>query len=92
MRNSLHIEASNATSNQTKLTNMKTYKLIQKNQFKFQIKSGSKVYENIIAAGGGWSQGCRIFDTVDQAVQNWIESIESFADSCGKEITITVSA
>jgi hypothetical protein len=67
-----------------------TYTLKQKNQFQFQIKSGSKVLEKICSAGGGWHSACHIWDTVDQAVENFITSREDFCSAMGQEIKIEI--
>lgn len=72
---------------------MKTfnYTLRQKNEFKFQIKDGRKVLDDINKFSDGWGCMCRHFDTVEQAVEAWIASREEFSEACGHEIKINVT-
>jgi len=75
------------TDNETKTVQ---YKLKQKSKFEFQIKSGAKVLEKIVSVNDGWHSACRVWDTVEQAVDNFKTSREDFCESMGQKIKIEI--
>lgn len=66
------------------------YKLVKKNQFTFQIKNGRKVMETFRSVSGGWANTCQIFDTLEMAIENYVELVESFAESMGNPVQIKI--
>jgi hypothetical protein len=56
-------------------------KLFQKNQFQYQIKNSRKVLDKIVSVKGGWYTGCKIFETIELAVEYQRFLIESQANA-----------
>lgn len=57
------------------------YKLRKANDFKYQIKDGRNVVENIIKASGQWAVCCKLFPTIEMAVSYFSVSREEFLNA-----------
>ena len=58
-----------------------TYKLRRVNEFKYQVKDGRKVIENIHKVSGQWSAAHKLFPTIEEAVIYLVESLENMYSS-----------
>lgn len=68
-----------------------TLKLKQKNDFKYQIKNGAKVLNDIVKVSDGWHSACRLHETLDLAVEYARNSLEEAYCAFGKEIKVVIS-
>lgn len=65
-------------------------KLKQKSRYEWQLKEGAKVREKIIAVSGGWATCCKIFDTLERAIEYARCSREEMLSAFGADIRVLV--
>ena len=67
-----------------------TLRLIRKNEFAYQLKSGARVLEKFTSVSGQWANTCQLFDTIDEAVRFYVNSAENLSDSLDRPIKINI--
>ena len=65
-------------------------KLKQKNDFEFQLKNGAKIVEKIQKVSGGWYSCCKIFETIERAVEYTRISTEEMYNAFGGDCVVVI--
>lgn len=65
-------------------------KIRQKNEFIVQLKNGAKVVDEAKRVKGGWYAMCKVWDTLDDAIEAMRDSAEQRACAFGDDVKVTI--